>query len=162
MMIVKVAIVVTIENQLVVAIVSAVKDTMTMEVQHYVNPVMKHAKLAMDPIVIIALLAIIRIIEKFLDPMNVYVSRDIMIMELLFVLNAIILGYYLILSYFLVQNAWGGIQNIIVQNVMHLINVRIFQEIKLVLAMIIITMMEMLRVNSAIILGIFLFIFLIY
>ena len=54
MMIVKVAIVVTIENQLVVAIASAVKDTMTMEVQHYVNPVMKHAKLAMDPIVIIA------------------------------------------------------------------------------------------------------------
>ena len=105
MMIVKVAIVVTIENQLVVAIVSAVKDTMTMEMQHYVNPVMKHAKLAMDPIVIIALLAIIRIIEKFLDPMNVYVSRDIMIMELLFVLNAIILGYYLILSYFLVKNA---------------------------------------------------------
>ena len=53
-MIVKVAIVVIIENQLVVAIVSAVKDTMMMEVQHYANPAMQHAKLAMDPIVIIA------------------------------------------------------------------------------------------------------------
>ena len=54
MMIVKVAIVVTTENQLVVAIVTAVKDTMMMEVHHYANPAMKHAKLAMNPIVIIA------------------------------------------------------------------------------------------------------------
>ena len=43
-----------IENQLLVVIVSVVKDTMTMEVHHYANPAMKHAKLAMDPIVIIA------------------------------------------------------------------------------------------------------------
>ena len=77
-----------------------------------------------------------------------------MIMELLFVINAIILGYYLIFNMiFLVQNALEGIQNIIVQNVMHLITVHIYQEIKLVLAMTIIMMMEMQHVNLAIILG---------